>query len=65
MKGQIDMIFTPKPQHTKILLGIFGIAAVAGIAIFINTKTASDTQTVMSDKSPSVEELQQEMSRMR
>lgn len=64
MKGQIDMIFTPKPQHTKILLGIFGIAAIAGIAIFINTKTASDTHTVMSDKSPSVEELQQEMSRI-
>jgi hypothetical protein len=40
MKGQIDMILTPKPQHTKILLGIFGIAAIAGIAIFINTKYA-------------------------
>lgn len=58
------MIYRPKPQHTKILLGIFGIAAVAGIAIFINTKTGSDTQTTVSDKSQSVEELQQEMSRI-
>ncbi len=58
------MIYRPKPQHTKILLGIFGIAAVAGIAIFINTKTGSDTQTAVSDKSQSAEELQQEMSRI-
>ncbi len=64
MKGQIYMLFTPKPQHTKILLGIFGIAAVAGIAIFINAKTGGDTQTAMSDKSSSIEELQQEMSRI-
>ena len=58
------MLFTPKPQHTKILLGIFGIAAVAGIAIFINAKTGSETQTAVSDNSPSVKELQQEMSRI-
>lgn len=64
MKGQINMLFTPKPQHTKILLGIFGIAAVVGIAIFINTKTGNDTQTVVSDKSSSAEELQQEMSQI-
>jgi|SRR3989344_531123 len=64
MKGQINMLFTPKPQHTKILLGIFGIAAAVGIAIFINTKTGSDTQNTVSDKSPSAEELQQEMSRI-
>ena len=58
------MIYQPKPQHTKIFLGIFGIAAVAGIAIFINTKTGSDIQTVVSDKNQSVEELQQEMSQI-
>lgn len=58
------MIYRPKSQHTKILLGIFGIAAVAGIAIFINTKTGSDIQTAVSDKSQSPEELQQEMSRI-
>ena len=58
------MIYRPKSQHTKILLGIFGIAAVAGIAIFINTKTGSDIQTAVSDKSQSAEELQQEMSRI-
>jgi hypothetical protein len=58
------MIHRPKPQHTKILLGIFGIAAVAGIAIFINTKTGSDIQTAVSDKNQSAEELQQEMSRI-
>jgi len=58
------MLFTPKLQHAKILLGFFGIAAVTGIAIFINTKTGSDTQTAPSDKGPSIEELQQEMSRI-
>lgn len=58
------MIYQPKPQHTKIFLGIFGIAAVAGIAIFINTKTGSDIQTAVSDKNQSAEELQQEMSRI-
>ena len=58
------MIYQPKPQHTKIFLGIFGIAAVAGIAIFINTKAGSDIQTAVSDKNQSAEELQQEMSRI-
>ena len=61
MKGQIDMLFTPKPQHTKILLTILGIALLAGIVILISTKTKSDTQIPLSDKSPSLEELRQEM----
>lgn len=64
MKGQIDMLFTPKPQHKKILLGILGIALLAGIAILISTKTKNDTQLPLSDKSPSLEELRQEVDRI-
>jgi hypothetical protein len=64
MKGQIDMLFTPKPQHKKILLGILGIALLAGIVILLSTKTKNDTQIPLSDKSPSLEELRQEVDRI-
>lgn len=64
MKGQIDMLFSPKPQHKKILLGILVIALLAGIAILVSSKTKNDTQIPLSDKSPSLEELRQEMDRV-
>lgn len=59
------MIFKPSQPYAKILLGIFGIAAVIGIAIFITkTPAKNDIQSELSDKSPTVEELQQEMARI-
>lgn len=59
------MLLRTKKQHIKPLLAVFGIAVVAGIAIFITKDPGhSDTQVGLSDKNPSVGELQQEMDRI-
>lgn len=59
------MLLRPTKQHIKPLLAIFGIAAVVGVAIIITKDPShSNTQVGLSDKNPSVEELQQEMGRI-
>lgn len=59
------MIFRPTQPYARILLGVFGIAVVAGVAVFITKSSGNkDIQADLSDKNPSVEELQQEMSRI-
>lgn len=59
------MIFRPSQPYTKILLGIFGIAAIVGVAILITNSPANkDVQEGLSDEKLSIEELQQEMARV-
>ncbi|OGF25102.1 hypothetical protein A2303_05770 [Candidatus Falkowbacteria bacterium RIFOXYB2_FULL_47_14] len=57
-------MLTSKPQQIKIIVGIFGIVLLAGITILISNETKIDTQIPLSDKIPTVEELQQEMSQI-